>query len=106
MGLIWSLLTCSVYEPVITRRTLVHVGGNAEHRSHPSSAVGGSSYIGDLGGLDDLRRATDERLLGPVPSSHMGNGAKSVTIHPDVTEFRYPGQFLVSLHSSATRRDA
>ena len=68
------------------------MGGNAS-----STARGGSSYIGDLGGLDDLRRVTDERLLGPGPghaaSSHVVNNAKSVTIHPDVTEFRYPGEF-------------
>ena len=70
------------------------VGGNS------ANARGGPSYIGDLGGLDDLRRATDDRLLGPAgPNGHAGsshavvNGAKSVTIHPDVTEFRYPGEF-------------
>ena len=79
----------------------MHVGGNAEHNLHSSSsAMGGggdsgaardSSYIGNLGGLDDLRRATDERLLGPAV--HVPN-AKSVTIHPDVTEFRYPGRYF------------
>ena len=88
-------------------RTLVHVGGNAEHNLHSSSsAMGGggdngaardSSYIGDLGGLDDLRRATDERLLGPAV--HVPN-AKSVTIHPDVTEFRYPGRPFNELFQS------
>ena len=83
----------------------MHVGGNAEHNLHSSSVMGGrgdngrggSSYIGDLGGLDDLRRATDERLHGPGPAaSHGVNNAKSVTIHPDVTEFRYPGESLVA----------
>ncbi len=75
-------------------RTLVHVGGNAS-----AAATAGdsrpSSYIGDLHGLDALRKASvpaaDDRWNqnGNVGG---GNGApKSVTIHPDVTEFRYPG---------------
>jgi len=92
--------TAMHYKQVETaeNRTLVHVGGNAEHNSRVGGPRG-PSYIGDLGGLDDLRRATDDRLLGPAgPNGHAGsshavvNGAKSVTIHPDVTEFRYPGE--------------
>ena len=70
------------------------VGGNS------ANARGGPSYIGDLGGLDDLRRATDERLLGPAV--HVPN-AKSVTIHPDVTEFRYPGESLVTKYNTHTQ---
>ena len=43
------------------------------------------SYIGDLAALEELRRAAAAtRETGVVRT-------KSVTIHPDVTEFHYPG---------------
>lgn len=47
-----------------------------------------TNYIGDCG-IDELKR---------VASEHLGNGTntiqKSVKIHPDVTEFRYPGNLF------------
>ncbi len=47
-----------------------------------------SSYIGDLGALEDLRRAANGDAGGGSVKT------KSVTIHPDVTEFHYPGNVL------------
>ena len=48
------------------------------------------SYIGDLGTLDRLRRAAN--------ADGVAIRTKSVTIHPDVTEFHYPGKAEMVCH--------
>ena len=56
-----------------------------------------TTYIGDAG-IDELRRVTSEYILDKGSSSSGTAAAgtlqhgKSVTIHPNVTEFHYPGE--------------
>lgn len=60
------------------------VANRAEFASTP--------YIGDCG-IEELKRITSEHILeGRTP------GTKSVTIHPDVTEFHYPDDTHSSVH--------
>ncbi len=56
-------------------------------------ASSSSPYIGDLETLEELRRAANaEQQMTQQRSVR----AKSVTIHPDVTEFHYPGKGKIS----------
>ena len=61
-----------------------------------------TTYIGDAG-IEELRRVTSEYILDKAASTSSGTGTtmlqhgKSVTIHPNVTEFHYPGKTLVIL---------
>lgn len=48
-------------------------------------------YIGDLGGLDELRRVTSQHKHTIIETS-ANSPSKTVKIHPNVTEFHYPGK--------------
>ncbi len=61
-------------------------------RSSEEDATTTVSYIGDLGGLDELRRVTSEYMMGNNNNTSIAS-PKTVTIHPSVTEFHYPGMY-------------